>query len=287
LIVRRLPAGVALGLLVVSLASGCGSGASAETSQQSQGALTEYQAYLNKNSAKLLHWAETIVLKVKEGSFPKAASRYAAARVPYGHVAPAAQLFGPLNARIDALESEVPPDKFGGFRLIEKTIFWEKTTISLGPVAKQLRLDVEELQRRLDSADIQPAQALTGANKVLDGMLTNEVWGNAEPWSHIDLTDIAAKAEGVNAAFAAAKPALADKDPELVARIEAQLRELFAKVGEYGTLAREPEQARDREPGISFVVYDQIPQKERWELAQPLKVLAGLLSQAEAQLTAS
>lgn len=282
-----MPAGVALGLLVVSLASGCGSGASAETSPQSQSALSEYKAYLNKNSAKLLHWADTIALKINEGSFSMAASRYAAARVPYGHITPAAQLFGSLNAHINALESEVTPDEYGGFHLIEKTIFWEEGTIGMIPVAKQLRLDIEELQRRLDSADLQPSQALAGANKVLDGMLTNEVWGNAEPWSHADLTDIAAKVEGVDAAFAAAKPALAEKAPDLVARIEAQLRKLFAKVGKYGILAREPDQAREQEPGISFVVYDQLTQKERWDLAQPIKVLAGLFSEAEGELPAS
>lgn len=285
--VRRLLAGIVLGLLTISLASGCGSGAGAETTQQSQAALSDYQTYLEKNGAKLLHWVQTIELNVKKGLFPQAGSRYAAARVPYGHVAPAAQLFEPLNARIDALESEVPPDEFGGFRLIEKTIFWEETTYSLGPVARQLRHDIEELQRRLGSTNLQPPQILSGANKVLEVVLVNEIWGNAEPWSHTDLVDIAAKAEGVDAAFAAVKPLLADENPELVARIEAQLQKVFAKVGKYGILAREPEQARDREPGISFVVYDQVTQRERWDLAEPIKGLASLLSEAEAELANS
>jgi iron uptake system component EfeO len=288
LIARRLLVGIALVLLVICFAGGCGSGSNGEDSEQSQAAIAKYKDFLNKSSAKLLHWAETIGLKVKDREFPEAGSRYAAARVPYGHVAPAAvQLFGPLNTRIDPLEREVPPDEYGGFHLIEKTVFWEETTISLGPVAKQLRLNIEELGRRLDAADIQPSQAIAGANKVLEGMTTNEVWGNAEPWSHTDLTDIAAKVEGVDAAFAAAKPALADKDQELATRIEAQLHKLFAKVGEYGTLAREPEQSRPQEPGIAFVVYDQLTQEERWDLAELIETLSAMFAEAEAELPVS
>jgi iron uptake system component EfeO len=286
--VRRLLASLALGVIVASLA-GCGgeSGASAETAQRLQTSLAQYETYLQENSEKLLHWANTIVLKVEEGSNPKAASRYAAARVPYGHLAPTARLFEPLNKRIDGLEDEVPPDEFGGFHQIEKAIFWEKTSSDMGPVARQLRKDIEELQRRIDAADLQPSQILTGANQTLEGVIEHEIWGVAELYSHIDLTDIAAKVEGIEAAYNAAEPEVAESDPALAKDIENQLEEVYARVGKYGILARDPEQARDREPGISFVVYDQLTQEERWELAQPLKVWASLLARAEAELAGS
>lgn len=226
-------------------------------------------------------------MKIDEGAVTKAESRYAASRVPYGHVDPLAQLFVPLSARIDGLENEVPPDQFGGFHEIEKTLFWEKVTAGMAPVAKRLRIDIEELQRRMESAHFQPREILAGANKALEGMLVNEIWGNAERYSHIDLTDLAAKIEGLDAAFKATKPLLAENDPALAARIEAQFREVYTKVGAYGTLAREPEQARGREPGISFVVYDQVTQEEKWELAQPIKVLGALFSEANAKLANS
>jgi iron uptake system component EfeO len=284
--VYRLLASVALCLIVSSFA-GCGGNGnepSAETARQLQASLDRYETYLQRNSSKLLHWADTIVLKVDEGSFPKAGSRYAAARVPYGHLDPAAQAFVSLNARIDALESEISPDKFGGFHELEKAIFWEESTAGMTPVAQQLGVDIEELQRRLVSADLPPAQIISGATKVLQGILVNEIWGTAEPYAHADLTDIAAKVEGIDAAFKAAQPLLAEQDPKLTKQIEDQLQTVYAKVGQYGILAREPEQARDQEPGISFVVYDQITQEERWKLAQPIRSLARLFSLAEAEL---
>jgi iron uptake system component EfeO len=274
-------------VLLTACLAGCGSGgseANAETVQALQKSASQYRTYLDRNGAKLNHWADTIALKIDEGSWSKAGSRYAAARVPYGHLAPTAQLFEPLNKRISGLESEVPPSEFGGFHDIEKTIFWEEGTEDMKPVARQLRKDIEELNRRIASRNLQPAEVLAGANTVLEGVLTNEVWGIAEPFAHIDFTDIAAKVEGVEAAFKAARPAIAESDPDLVRRIEAQLKAVYEKVEAWGTLAREPEQARDREPGISFVVYDQVPQKDRWELAQPIKALAATLSQAIEEL---
>jgi iron uptake system component EfeO len=275
---------LALLLLTAMIASGCGSGASGEPAPESRSTSSDYKIYLDENVEKLQRWVDTIVLKAKEGSFPKAGSRYAAARVPYGHIYPAAQLFGPLNTRMDALESQLPPGEYAGFHQIEKTIFWEETTETVGPLAKQVRANLEELQRRIDSADLQPGELLGGANEVLKGVLVNEIWGIAEPYSHIDLVDIAAKAEGVDAAFAAAKPALATEDPELAAEIEAQLRKTLADIGEYGILASDPDQARPQEPGIAFVVYDQLTQEERWDLAEPIKELVSLLSQADEKL---
>ena len=283
--VRRLLVGVALALAVSSLAVGCGSsGPSEETSNELESTLAHYKVYLQKNGQKLTHWADTIVLKVDEKSFSKAGSRYAAARVPYGHLAPAAQSFPTLNTRIDALERQVPPDEFGGFHEIEKAIFWEKSTYGMKPVARQLRIDIEELTRRLNAAQLEPTQIIDGADQILEGVVENEAWGYAELWAHNDLADVAAKVEGADAAFEAAKPLLSEGDPELVRRIETQLRRTFAKVGEYGILAREPEQARDREPGISFIVYDQPTQEEKWEISQRLEALAEVFSEAKSAL---
>jgi iron uptake system component EfeO len=287
LIHRRLLAGIASSLLAAFLVTGCGSGTTGPSSQanrQLQASLSHYKTYLQKNSAKLSHWADTIVLKVGEGSFARAGSRYAAARVPYGHLAPEAQLFGNLNAKIDALEKEVLPDDFGGFHELEKTIFWEKETTGMSPVAKQLRINVEELGHQIDSADLQPRQILEGADRTLEGVLANEIWGAAEPWAHLDLVDIAAKVEGVDAALKGTMPILTEENPAFATRIEDQLQKTFVNLRAYGILANEPEQARDQEPGISFVVYDQVTQEERWQLAQPIKGLAALLLKAKTEL---
>jgi iron uptake system component EfeO len=280
---------VALGLAAASLV-GCGegdSGPSPETSRQLRASLSQYDTYLEKNSAKLVHWAGTIVLKVKEGAATKAASRYAAARVPYGHVAPAAQIFPALNTRIDALETDVPAERFGGFHRIEQAIFRDETTTGMTPVAKQLRIDLEALQRRIDASDLQPAQIVQGAGRVLEQALISEIPGKAERYSGTGLTAIAAQTEGVDAALEAVKPLLAEENPELLTGIEAELRKLYAQVEQYGTLAREPVQARAQEPGISFVVYSELSPEAIRELARPIESLAELVGEAEAELGGS
>lgn len=131
---------------------GCGGGddgPSAKTGRQLQASLAEYETYLEKNAAKLLHWTETIVLKVDEGSVPKAQSRYAASRIPYGRIDPVADL-----------GQELP-----GFREIEAGIFGRESIAGLIPVAKQLRVDVGDLQQQLVSSSFSADQSIEGAEE--------------------------------------------------------------------------------------------------------------------------
>ena len=263
------PVRIALGLAL--LLAGCGGGddgPSAETSRQMRESLARYETYLEKNAAKLLHWTETIVLKVDEGSVPKAQSRYAASRIPYGRLDPVADLGRDLS----------------GYRQIEEGIFGAESTAGLAPVAKQLHVDVEGLQRQIGSADLRPAAIVAGTGEVLEEVLESELPGRGEPDSGTTLTTVAAQTEGVDAALEAVEPLLAEADPELLARIEAQLRKVYEKVGEYGTFAKDPEQSRPQEPGIAFVVYSEFDPRTIREIAQPIEGLAGLVAEAEAEI---
>ena len=269
-----MPGRWAFRLAVVAVAAaflgGCGgeSNLSAETSRQLQASIAEYETYLQRSSQKLLHWTETIGLKVKEGSVPRAQSRYAASKVPAGHIAPVAEL----------------PTELPGYRRIEEAIFKDESTAAMMPVARQLRLDVENLQREIESADLSPGQIVAGANRVLDEILEQQLPGKSESYSGTTLTAIAAQVEGIAAALRAVKPVLADANPELLARLEARLRKVYEKVGEYGTFAKAPEQSRPQEPGIAFVVYSEFSPETIREIAEPIEGLAGQMAQAEDEL---
>ena len=261
---------IALGLAVFLLGCGGGNdGPSAETSRQLRESLASYETYLQKNSDKLLHWTETVALKVDEGSVPKAQSRYAASRIPYGRLDPAADLGHEL----------------AGYREIERGIFGDESTAAT-PVAKQLRIDAEGLRQQIASADYRPDQILAGAGEVLDEILESGLPAKSEPNYEALLSTVAAQTEGVDAALRAVKPLLAEADPELLTRIEAQLREVYEKVGEYGIFAKEPEQSRPQEPGIAFVIYSEFDAKTIDEIAQPIESLADLVAEADAQLPA-
>ncbi len=275
----------ALLVLFAIVGAGCGDSApSAETDQQQQAALARYESYLETNAAGLTRRVKTLQKTIDAGALSGTEGAYVYARIPYGHVDPAAQLLKPLAGRIDGLEEETLPSEFGGFHEIEKWVYWELETASMEPVVKRLRADVEELQRKIDATEFQPAEIVTGATAVLGRIVANDFPGNTERYAHSDLVDTAAKLEGVEAAFEGIKPLLEEDDPELAKQIEAQLREAFAKVGEYGTFARE---RHERTAGIGFIRYDQVTQGDKWRLFAPVKVLVGLFGEAEDELDAS
>ena len=285
---RRLWA--ALVIPALALIVGCGSGSSAPGglgSEKPSPALSHYRAYLRENGGELARGVKALALVVDHADVSEAGSKYAVARVPYGHIAPAAQLFPTLRRRIDGLEEEVPPSEYGGFHEIEKEVFWEKDTVGMRLPARRLQLNVEALRRRLGSARLGPTQIVAGVRGTLQGIVANEFPGAAERWVHCDLVDFAAKLEGVAAAYAAVKPLVADADPELARRIDRQLQEAYGKVGAYGTLARDSPKGEAGPKGIQFVVYDQVTQRERWEIVQPFKALAKSFALAAAQISRS
>ena len=277
----RALAGIALLLLATGLFS-CGSGDEAPDidTPASRAALADYRAYLDESSDTLVHWAETIVAKFEEDSVPKAGSRYAAARVPYGHVRPAAELIEPLNSRIDSTEAEAAPDG-RGFNELEKAIFLDKDIADQTPLARRVLADVEELKRRLAKEKFTPAEILDGASKALERLTTLALKGKEEPNALNDLTDVAAGLEGLEATLAAVKPVLKEADPELVKQLEAQFQKAYEKVSEWGTFAKEPEQSRPQEPGIAFVIYSEFSPQSVREFSEPVEALVPLFAQAQ------
>ena len=276
------------GLLLLGL-GGCGSSASSEeSSPELQAALSDYRDYLRENAAELSRRLDRlgVVIERETGNEPTPAAEgvYPAPRVSYGHIDPFVQLYPPLQRAVDGLEEEVPPDEYGGFHKIEKQVYWQEVTFEMGPVAKQLSADVEELRKRIDSADLEPAQLVAGVRKTLDEIAENVFAGDAQRWSHLDLVDAGAKTEGAEAAFEAMQPLLAEENPELTGQIKRGLRKALDAVGEYGTLARDSDRSEPLRAGTAFVIYDQVTQDKRWELAEPFKELSDLLAQAEEEL---
>ena len=100
------------------------------------------------------------------------------------------------------------PNEFGGFHGIEKALWEEDTTDGMTPVAKQLLADVEELQAKVKTVDLQAVQIANGANELLGEVSASKITGEEERYSHIDLVDFEANVEGAEAAFEAVEPLL-------------------------------------------------------------------------------
>jgi iron uptake system component EfeO len=246
-------------------------GSKAKSDPAAEAAVSGYRSYLEKNTAELVAATAPFTAAVLAGNIERAMQLYPTARVSYERIEPVAESFGDLDPRIDARENDVPAEKFGGFHRIEKALWVEDTTDGMAPVAKQLLADVEELQGKVKTVDLQAVQIANGANELLGEVSASKITGEEERYSHIDLVDFEANVEGAEAAFEAVEPLLSGEDPKLAREIETQFDEVYATLKPYRR-------------GDGFVSYTELTQADTRKLAQQIDALAELLSQVPAQI---
>ncbi len=240
-----------------------------ESSPQVEKAISQYRDYLEKNTAALVSATKPFVAAVEAGDVKEAKSLYAPARIPYERIEPVAESFGDLDPRIDARENDVPASEWSGFHVLEQALWVEEDLNGMAPVAKQLLADVEELQSKVKTVELQAVQIANGANELLGEVSASKITGEEERYSHIDLVDFEGNVEGSEAAFEAVQPLVEEKDPELVKQIEADFAAVYASLEPY------------RE-GDGFVLYTELSKADTRKLAQKIDALAEQLSQTPA-----
>jgi iron uptake system component EfeO len=270
--------------LLVLFAAACGSSDdettatnAAETAKQAspqeEAAVADYRAYLEENTAELVAETKPFVAAVVAGNVAEAKDLYPAARIPYERIEPVAGSFGDLDPRIDAREDGVPADEWGGFHRIEKALWVEDTTKGMAPVAKQLQADVEELDEKVKTVELDAVEVATGANDLLAEVSGSKITGEEERYSHIDLVDFEANVEGSLAAFEAVKPLLDETDADLSGEIEADFKMVFNSLEPYRT-------------ADGFVSYTELTQADTRKLATGIDTLAEKVSQVPAKIAA-
>jgi iron uptake system component EfeO len=245
-----------------------------ESSAKVDAAVAKYREYLEENADELVAKTKPFVAAVEAGDVARAKSLYAPARIPYERIEPVAESFGSLDPRIDARENDVAPSEFEGFHRIEKALWEEGTAKGMGPVAKQLQADVEELAGKVETVDLQAVQIANGANELLGEVSASKITGEEERYSHTDLVDFEANVEGAEAAFEAVKPLLDESDPELGGEIEADFKMVFAELEPYRR-------------GNGFVSYTELTKADTRKLARGIDTLAEKLSQVPAAIASS
>ena len=271
-------------VLLALLVAACGSSndettdsttaAAAKTEQpspQEEAAVADYRDYLEQNTGELVAETKPFVAAVVAANVAQAKARYAAARIPYERIEPVAGAFGDLDPRIDAREDGVPAEEWGGFHRIEKALWVEDTAKGMAPVAQQLQADVEELNEKVKTVELDAVEVATGANELLAEVSGSKITGEEERYSHIDLVDFEANVEGSLAAFEAVKPLLDETDADLSGEIEADFKMVFNSL--------EPYRTQD-----GFVSYTELTQADTRKLATEIDALAEKVSQVPAQI---
>lgn len=126
------------------------------------GLLAEYQVTLLTEAETLDSAAQALVAGIKAGRRDEALKLYPAAHQSYVRLEAAAQLFGDLdarlNARADYYEKKDADPGFMGFRRIERTLAAGGDVQSLIPTGDRLLADIATLKERLATLEMKPKQ---------------------------------------------------------------------------------------------------------------------------------
>lgn len=231
-----------------------------------------YKRYVVSQIDALEDTTASFVASVKSGDIAAAKAQFPITRSYYERIEPVAESFpDELDPRIDLREPDVEPGtEWTGFHRIEKDLWAQGLQPDTSAVADQLEADITELadKIRADDFTIDPIQVAGGAQGLLDEVAKTKISGEEDFFSHTDLWDFQANVDGSQAAIAAVRPILDERNAELGTAIDARFAELDAELAKYRS-------------GDGFVFYDTVTEPQRQELSNKIDALSAEVSQVQ------
>lgn len=240
------------------------------------GRLTEaadgYKRYVDSQLTALQETVTAFVASIKAGDVAAAKAQYPLTRTYYERIEPIAESFpDDLDPRIDLREVDVEPGwNWTGFHRLEKDLWVQGLQPDTNAIADQLVADIQELADGVAAPDfvIDPIQVAGGAQTLLDEIARTKITGEEDIFSHTDLYDFQANADGSQAAIASLRPILDDRNPELAARIDQRFADLDAELAQF-------------RQGDGFVSYETVTEPQRQALSQKIDALSAEVSQVQ------
>ncbi|QBJ98809.1 peptidase M75 [Rhodococcus sp. ABRD24] len=231
-----------------------------------------YKRYVDSQLAALQETATAFVAAIKAGDIASAKAQYPLTRTYYERIEPIAESFpDDLDPRIDLREVDVEPGwNWTGFHRLEKDLWIQGPQPDTHTIADQLLADLQELTDGVAAPDfrIDPIQMAGGAQTLLDEIARTKITGEEDIFSHTDLYDFQANADGSQAAIASLRPILDERNPELAARIDQRFAELDQALSQY-------------RQGDVFVSYETVTEPQRQALSQKIDALSAEVSQVQ------
>ncbi|HZE37884.1 MAG TPA: iron uptake system protein EfeO [Stackebrandtia sp.] len=192
-------------------------------------AVKDYEKYVSQQADSLVTKTKEFTDAVKAKKIDKAKELFPVARTYWERIEPVAEKFGDLDPKLDGRADDHPKrekdPQFTGFHRLEYDLWKKKDLSDSAKYAKQLNDGVQEVAKRAKSEKVAPLDLANGAKGLLDEVATMKITGEEDRYSHTDLWDFAANLEGSQAAIAALRPVIDDRDPKL----GKQLDDLFSK----------------------------------------------------------
>ncbi|GIF48869.1 iron uptake system component EfeO [Asanoa ferruginea] len=197
-------------------------------------ATDSYSRYVKSQTDALLTKTQEFVDAVKAGDIAKSKALFPVARTYWERIEPVAEIFGDLDPKIDGREEVVEEGmKFTGFHAIERDL-WKTGDISKsGPMADELMVNVKEIVAKSQAEQLSPLQLANGAKELLDEVATGKITGEEDRYSHTDLWDFNANVEGSKAAIAALRPALEQRNGDLVKQLDTEFANVDAELAKH------------------------------------------------------
>lgn len=187
-------------------------------------ALAEYQVFLQQQSEALATQVQQLADTLAAGDLKAAQAQYTIAHGTYKRVQSVAELFGDLDAKIDAratlFEKGQDDPAFTGFYRIAHQLYDLKETQQAAVIAKQLVSDIAVLRERIPTLEIWPERLAGGAARFLRRIADNL------PAETADTTALHAQLQGAydgtHRIATLLQPLLVKAAPELDTKITAQ-----------------------------------------------------------------
>ncbi|CAM2791474.1 iron uptake system protein EfeO [Prescottella defluvii] len=231
-----------------------------------------YKRYVDSQLTALQETVTTFVAAIKAGDVAAAKAQYPLTRTYYERIEPIAESFpDDLDPRIDLREVDVEPGwNWTGFHRLEKDLWVAGLQPDTNAIADQLVADIQELADGVAAPDfvVDPIQVAGGAQTLLDEIARTKITGEEDIFSHTDLYDFQANADGSQAAIAALRPILDERNPELAGRIDQRFAELDQALAQF-------------RQADGFVSYDTVTEPQRQALSQKIDALSAEVSQVQ------
>jgi iron uptake system component EfeO len=241
-----------------------------------QRATDDYRRYVEDEVERLRAGTAQFVDALKAGDLARAKALFGPVRAHYEAIEPVAESFGKLDPEIDARINDVESlSEWGGFHRIERTLWEQHTTEGTRTYAAKLLRDVETLQRKVRTLQLQPAQLANGAVELMNEVTNSKITGEEDRYSHTDLSDFQANLAGSREAFELLRPALRQTgNAALVETIERR----FANV-QHGL------DVYKRKTPLGFALYGELTPADRRKLVTEVGALDEPLSTIAAKVT--
>lgn len=250
--------------------------------QNLQAAVDSYRTYVQTEVRALADTTKAFTDQIAAGDLAKAKAAYPIARLHYERIEPIAESFGDLDPLIDMRADDATGGtKFVGFHALEQLLFQKSTLTGTQPLVTALNENIAKLGTLVQTVKFTPLTMGNGAKSLLDEVAKSKVTGEEERYSRIDLVDFAGNVDGAKYVYTALRPALQEKDPQLVTTLDARFPALITlldshlgKPGDKGYI-----------PGSPYLSYDVLTKDEVKALAVEVDAISEPLGQISGIVT--